>query len=202
VGFVFAAESPVELRHLGFTRDEHWNVHAFWMKLSNQTDKPHWLLFPWSGNRPLPERTKFPNAGSTEPLGRLTFDGKGGMVAIGVEFSTTLRAFRLPARTALELPEYNVTTHRGVTTDYNHIVVVEVDELLVNGKTPLEKWLPFQVGVFKQKNLNGGLVSGDFSRPAPGEKVEYLEAQGVHRWTVKFQNPGENGTETGDRRAY
>jgi len=81
------------------------------------------------------------------------------------------------------------------------MVVVEAQELLVNGKSPLEKWLPFEVGVFKEEKLASGVGKkakleserAEASRKKrPGEKVGYIEAQGVRRWTVKFQPKGAN----------
>jgi hypothetical protein len=195
-----AADPPIELRYLGLERDEHWNTHSLWMKLSNHSDKPRWFLLPWSGNRPLPEKTIFPDDKILEtPLGMTIFDVKGEMVAIGVSFGSTFRAFHLPAQTVLEIPEYNISSNTQ-KTEFSEMVVVEANELLVNGKVPLEKWIPFEVGVFKEEMLPSGVgkkaklesEKATASRKEhPGKKVEYIEAQGVRRWTVKFQPKGK-----------
>ena len=70
----------------------------------------------------------------------------------------------------------------------------------MNGKIPLEKWLPFEVGVFKDEKLPSG-GSTKFAMEAkkataaekeyPHRGVEYVEAKGVHRLTIKFQNKGK-----------
>lgn len=186
------ADPPVELRHLGYARDKQFNVHRFSMKLSNRGNKPMWLLLPGSGDDPRPITTVFRNVPGKPPIvntagppSKIGFDCAGGMVVIGVDFYG-FRAVRLPARTVLEIPEWNLTSRRDVTTSFNETAFDEADDLLVNGKVPLEKWLPFEVGVFKE----GKWPSGSARRQS-WEKVKYIEAKGGHRWTLKFQNKGE-----------
>jgi hypothetical protein len=198
-GIVLAADPPVELRHLGSLKDEHnWTEHSFWMKLSNQSDKPRWIVLPWGGNNALPKRTIFRNEKVVfkEPLDMMASDGKGGVVAIGVSCGISCRAFRLPAHAVIEIPEFNIGSKRP----FSEIDVIEAEELLVNGKTPLEKWVPFDVGVFKEEKLPSGVgkkakleseKAAASRKEHPGKKVEYIEAKGVHRWTVKFQLKGE-----------
>ncbi len=198
---------PVELRHLGYARDKAFNVHSFRLKLSNQSDKPLWVLLPGSGDEPSAIRTRFgntpgepPTNDSRVPPSMLIFDDAGmTKVAIGVDFYG-FRAVRLPARSAIEIPEFNVTTHRETTDDLHQIAFDGADELLVNGKTPLEKWLPFEVGVFKEERLSSGVgnkAKMESEKAAAGQKkyvsgtVEYIEAKAVRRWTIKFQNNGE-----------
>jgi hypothetical protein len=198
--FALAADSPVELRHLGFAKEKSWVIHSLWMKVSNQTDKPKWLLLPWWGDKRLAEKVMFRNEGFVfdEPCNMIAFDTKEGLVAIGVSCGASFRALRLPARAVVEIPEYHIPSH--MTTDFTQIVVVEADELLVNGKSRLEKWLPFEVGVFKEEMLPSGVgkkakleaeKAAASRKERPPEKVEYVEATGVHRWTLKFQNIGE-----------
>lgn len=201
-GLASAADPPAELRHLGFSTDEHnWTEHSFWMKLSNHNDKPEWIVLPWSGNHTLPEKTIFRNEGVVfdwpdEPLQMTIFDGKGGVVALGVSCGISFRAFYLPAKTVLEISDF----HIGSKTGFSKVVVVEAKELLVNGKVPLEKWVPFEVGVFKEEMLPSGVgkkakleseKAAASRKEHPGKKAEYIEAKGIHRWTIKFQNKGE-----------
>ena len=204
---VFAADPPVELQFRGFARDKNWAVQTLELKLSNPSDKPLWFILPKWGDKQLPEKTKFPNDKiSDEPLNKIMFDDReGGMVAIGVSFSGVFQAFRLPPRTVLEIPEYNIVT-RSI---FSEIAIVEAQELLVNGKIPLEQWLPFRVGVFKQKKPGAGEVGtramtdsfgnvGDAEKlrseaenggkrtVIPREKIEYIEVQGVCRVIAAF----------------
>jgi hypothetical protein len=193
---IFAADPPVEVRHLGFGRDKGWNWQSLYLKVSNRSDKPRWFLLPGSGDRPPSEKTVFRDVG---PPGMLIFHGERGQVAIGVSFSN-FRALRLPARTDFEPDDFGVATARDLTTGFTQIVVVEAEELLVRGKVPLEKWLPFEVGVFKEERLPSGVgkkakleseKDAAAKKAHPGRKAEYIEAKGVRRWTVKFKNVGE-----------
>ena len=124
------------------------------------------------------------------------FDVKGGMVALGVSCGISFQAFRLPAKTVVEIPDFGISSK----TEFSEMVVIEARELLVNGKIPLEKWVPFEAGVFKEEMLPSGVgkkAKMESERATasrlkhPEKKVEYIEAQGVHRWTVKFQPKGE-----------
>jgi len=182
---------------LGFARDKNWNVHSFSLKLSNHGDKPLWFLLPASGDEPRLEKTTFRCTDAQPNL--LIFQGEGRMVATGVGFCG-FTAVRLPVGSALELSHFALTTRRELTTDFTETVFVEAEELLVNGKIPLETWLPFEVGVFKEKKLPSGVgkkakmeaeKAAAAEKERPRGKVEYIEAKGVHRWTVKFQNNGE-----------
>lgn len=192
----FTADPTVELHHLGLARDKNWNVHSFRMKLSNHADKPVWFLLPASGDEPRLENTIFRSCGG-QPY-RLIFNGEGKMAAVGVAFCG-FGAVRIPARTVLEIPEYNLSTHKVVTTDFIETMFVETEKLLVNGEIPLEKWLPFDVGVFNEEELPSGVgkkakLEGERAtdrKEHPVEEVKYVEAKGVRRWTVKFQNNGE-----------
>jgi hypothetical protein len=89
-----AKNVPIELRHLKYARDKAFNVHSFWLKLSNQTDKPLWILLPGSGDEPSPIRTRFGNIPGERPTidprmppSMLIFENAGmTSVAIGVDF--------------------------------------------------------------------------------------------------------------------
>ncbi len=200
---------PIGLRHLGYERDELFNVHSFKLTLSNENDKPRWFLLPGSGDEPRPKIVVFRNdpnkprsIDTDRPPSLLLYDGKRGMVAIGVGYFG-FSAVRLPAGCVFEMSDYGLLTHRSKTTDFTYTVFDEAEELLVNGKVSLEKWIPFDVGVFKEDKLPSGLgtkatkeavkanAAVENEKAHPREKVEYIEAKGLHRWTVKFQNIGD-----------
>ncbi|HEY7215920.1 MAG TPA: hypothetical protein VIC28_14940, partial [Thermoanaerobaculia bacterium] len=84
------------------------------------------------------------------------------------------------------------------------IVVIESRELKVNGKTPLEKWLPFgatngeKVKVVGSTTVNGAWKSLDWDGKSlgsrenyPKEKVEEVKAEGFRSWTVRLQKKAE-----------
>lgn len=207
-GLVYADTPSVELRHLGFVRDKNWNAHLFSVTMSNHSDQPLWIILPWSGDKPLPEKPIFPNDKIIkEPLNKITLDdNKSEMVATGVSFGSTFKAFYLPAHAELEIPQYKIGSRLPARKEYtsskaefNEIVIVDAKELLVNGKNPLEKWLPFTVGIYKavkpSENMNnhtGVRADNEDKQPQNAqEKVENIEAKGSHRWTVKFQPKDE-----------
>ena len=109
------------------------------------------------------------------------------------------KTFRVPAKGQLELEDYTIDASR----DIEEIVAIEARELKVNGKTPLEKWLPYgttsgkKVKVGSQAlNINWKNLDWDAKRLGsrddyPKEKVEEVKAGGFRRWTVKFQQKGE-----------
>jgi hypothetical protein len=67
--------------------------------------------------------------------------------------------------------------------------------LRVNGKIPVEKWLPFPTMSAKNvlvesedfENLDWDKKRGGRRIDYPKEKVENVKAEGIKRWTVKFK---------------
>ena len=130
----------------------------------------------------------------------MQFKGEGGL-AVQVELYSGhgFKAFRLPAKGRLELVGYEI----DADTEISEIVVLEARELKVNGKTPLEDWLPYKttsgekVKVAKQellidwKNLNWDANKSASRDDYPKEKVEDVKAEGFRRWTVKFNKKDE-----------
>jgi hypothetical protein len=199
-------KAPVELRHLGYLRDKKSNAHTFSMTLSNQSDKPLWIFHPGQADKRPPIKTILRNIpgqprtiDTDRPPSISGYDGKGKLEAIGVGFYG-FSALYLPSHTVVEIREFNLPSRSEKTTDLTEIDFDTADELLVNGKIPLEKWLPFEVGVFKDETVLPGFskkfgmeakkATAAEKRYSPKE-VEYIEVKGVHRWTIKFQNKGE-----------
>ena len=170
------------------------------LTLVNEKDKPEWLILPYWGDEPLPEKGVFPNKdGNEQPFGGRGFTGKGGSAVEVVMYGGKgFKAFRLPAKGTLELDGYNIDAWK----DIDEIVVIEARELKVNGKTPLEKWLPYavtsgeKVKVGRQQNIDWKNLDCDEKTyksrdDYPKEKVEEVKAEGIRSWTIKFQKKAE-----------
>jgi hypothetical protein len=194
-----AANPPVALEHRGWTKDKHWKTHFFRLTLSNERDKPLWFVLPSFAHHPLPENAIFhSHQGEAQPFGAMQREGEGG-VAIKVMFigKASFYAFRIPANGRLEIPDFTITA----TTDFSELTVIEAQDLKVNGRTSLHTWLPFRATSDKQvkliegkgadKDLDWDAEKRESRTDYPSEKVENVEAQGVQRWTVKFEPQGE-----------
>jgi hypothetical protein len=171
------------------------------LTLVNKQDKPVWFVLPYWGDKPLPEKGAFPNKNwKDQPFGGKQFDGEGGsVVEVFMYGGDGFKAFRLPAKGKLELDGYTIEASKNI----EEIVVLEARDLKVNGKTPLEKWLPYamtsgeKVKVGRQelnidwKNLDWDAKKLGSRDDYPKEKVEEVKAEGIRSWTVKFQQKPE-----------
>jgi hypothetical protein len=199
---VQAADPPVRADYLGNGDGKPpLKFHYLRLTLVNEKDKPVWLVLPYWGDTPLPEKGVFPNKNwKGQPFGGEQFDGKGGsVVEVCMYGGDGFKAFRLPPKGHLELDGYTI----DATKDIDELVVLEARELKVNGKTPLEKWLPYattssekvKVGSrelnIDKKNLDWDAEKHDSRDDYPKEKVEEVKAEGVRCWTVKFQGKAE-----------
>ncbi|HLW63855.1 MAG TPA: hypothetical protein VKS79_00960 [Gemmataceae bacterium] len=197
-----AADSPVQADYLG-SRDGKppLKFHSVRLTLMNQQDKPVWLVLPYWGDKPLPEKGVFPNKNwKDQPFGGKKFDGVGGSaVEVLMYGGDGFKAFRLPAKGKLELDGYTIEADRDIAP----IVVIEAQELKVNGKTPLEKWLPYATTSGEKVKVGEHELNTDWKNldwdpkrfrsrdDYPKEKVEEVKAEGIRCWTVKFQQKAE-----------
>ena len=136
------ADPPARADYLG-SRDAKppLRIHSIRLTLVNRQDRPVWFILPYWGDKPLAANGVFPNKDRKEqPFGGERFAGEGGSaVEILMYGGAGFKAFRLPAKGQLELGGYHIDAEK----DIREIVVMEARELKVNGKTPLEKWLPY-----------------------------------------------------------
>jgi hypothetical protein len=161
------------------------------VKLMNRQSKPIWLL--------LRHRDSFPPTGqfACEKLEKHCFstmqlwDGgskqQGKVVLITFLGVETFRAIHIPAGGDIILGNYIMTT-LGPVTDFE---VWEVDSLRVNGKTPLEEWLPYSVisdrvvhigDRQKQTVLDLDKNTNKKREDYPNEKVEFVTARAIRKW--------------------
>jgi hypothetical protein len=169
------------------------------LALSNPEDHPVWFVLPYWGDRPLPEDGVFPNqTGTGQPFGGKGYAGQGGP-AVEVEMygGAGFHAYRLPAKGRVVLDGYGVEAWK----DVKEVVVLECRRLEVNGKTPLEKWLPYDTLSGANVTVGPRMVSADWTNldwdakkfrtrdDYPKEKAEQVKADCVRRWTIKVQAP-------------
>lgn len=194
-----AADSPVRADYLGSREGKPpLKFHSVRLTLVNPEDKPVWFVLPYWGDKPLPEKGVFSNKNwKDQPFGGKQFDGEGGSVVEVLMYGGDgFKAFRVPAKGQLELDGYTIDASK----DIEEIVVMEARELKVNGKTSLEKWLPYATTSGKEvkvalnidwKNLDWDAKRLGSRDDYPKEKVERVQAEGFRRWTVKFQRKTE-----------
>ena len=197
-------ESPVRVEHLGWTREKIGKTHEFRVTLVNRHDRPVWFLLPHSLEEPLAKDGIFRNYpdATKQPFGGLRFDGKGGSI-IQVEFfgRDGFDAFHLPPKGRVELEGWWAGTRGSIKdSEIGKLVVLEAQELIVDERTPLEKWLPYGTmsGQSVEATRTGDFKNLDWSeergRPRddyPKEKVKLVQARASREWEVKFRPRGE-----------
>ena len=198
-----AAELPVRADYL-WTQGGKPPMRAYSVRLTlvNQHDWPVWFVLPYYGDMPLPENGVFTNVGwKDQPFEGRKFEGEGGSVIQVTMFGGKgFKALRLPAKGQLDLDGYRIEAWKEI----NEIMVLEARELTVNGKIPLDKWLPYdtmsgekvtvcdEAIIFQFKILHGEAKKPGDRDGYPKEKVEEVKAEGFRSWTVKFQHKGVN----------
>jgi hypothetical protein len=194
VGAARPADSPVRVRYLGRLKDKGITSHYFRISLKNRQEMPVWFVLPYYAHDPLPKDGLLVNDTHEQPFTKVLYGGQGG-TAVEVKFDGgmlghKLTAFRLPPKGRLILEKYRI----GAWTrfKFSKFVVWETPVLKVNGKTPLENWLPFRTTSAKKVKVTNR--SQDLSDTTPRTKqhypkdhVEKVKAEGFRIWTVKFR---------------
>jgi uncharacterized protein (TIGR03067 family) len=167
--------------------------------LRNRRDEPVWFVLPYYGDEPLPADGKFKNTGGFErPLEADDYDGDrfGGQgKAVRVRFlGDGFYAFRLPAAGSLAIADYPI----HCWSDIRRVEVWEVADLRVNGRTPLEDWLPFKtLGTShtlipfwtKANGLDWDPARSQPRTDYPKERVDFVTARVLKKWEVPLREP-------------
>jgi hypothetical protein len=145
----------------------------------------------------LPKTGVFPNKNwDGQPFGGKRCDDEGGSaVEIRMYGGNGFKAFHVPVKGQLELDGYQIETLK----DVKEVTVFEARQLKVNGKTPLDKWLPYKSTSSKKvkvasialntewKNLDWDAENLRERDDYPKEKVEVVKAEGLRRWIIRLQ---------------
>ncbi|WP_254508554.1 hypothetical protein [Anatilimnocola floriformis] len=171
--------------------------HGVRLTIENKQERPTWIVLPYWGERSLPAKGIFPLDEHDGPgFGGKGFVGEGGSaVEVLMYGGEGFRAFRLPGKGSLQLDGYEIESWKEIDA----IDVIEARELKVNGKTPLEKWLPYattsdaKVKVGSQqlnvdwKNLDWDAKKSKSRTDYPTEKVEKVVAEDFRVFKVKIE---------------
>jgi hypothetical protein len=177
------------------------------LTLRNPADKPRWFVLPYFGNDRLKSDTIrfYDRPANDPPFGSSRYKGKGGDAVIVGCFGSksvaeSFNAFLLSARSEVVIEEYEIMTFGDVLEG---LEISEVSTILVNGKTPLEKWLPYSLAsgnhAFIPKGGDRNVL--DFDRKTYKKRTDYPDApaktvvfKDVRKTLLKVQtstsNPG------------
>jgi RNA polymerase sigma factor (sigma-70 family) len=162
------------------------------LELTNTREQPVWLLTRYSGEQRLTETGKFTASDTTPRM----FDGdgyKGGKEgkgeAVQVTYIGAFRAFYLAPKTTIRFDRYGITCWE----DIEHFEVWEVSSLQVNGRTALDKWLPYRTRSEGDIVIpaNADLDNLDWDRKTsrsrtdyPNEPIEFVRAEVIKKWLI------------------
>ena len=190
---------PVRVQLLGI-REGRPPLRAYTLRLtmSNPHNRPTWLLFRYWGDKPLESSGVFPGTGEVRtPFGGRGYRGKDGeAVEVRLYGGNGFVAYQLPAHGTLTFEGFAVEAWGPI----NEVEVWEASALLVDGRTALEAWLPYNTlsgkGVVVPRGADWENLDWDraVSRPRtdyPKGPVKQVKAVGVRRWLVPIHSVKE-----------
>jgi hypothetical protein len=156
-------------------------ANNFYVKLTlrNPADKPRWFVLPYFGNDRFESDTIrfFARPANDPPFGSSRYQGRGGDAVIVGCFGSnsaaeSFNALLLPPRSELVFEEYEIMTFGEVLEG---LEVSEVSTILVNGRTPLEKWLPYSLASGNHAFIpkGGDREVLDFDRKTYKKRTDY-----------------------------
>ncbi len=156
-------------------------ANNFYVKLTlrNPADKPRWFVLPYFGNDRLKSDTIgfYDRPANDPPFGSSRYKGRDGDAVIVGCFGSksaaeSFNAFLLPPRSEVVFEEYEIMTFGDVLEG---LEVSEASKILVNGKTPLEKWLPYALASGKRAFIpkGGDREVLDFDRKTYKKRTDY-----------------------------
>jgi hypothetical protein len=157
-------------------------AYNFYVKLTlkNPADKSRWFVLPYFGNDRLTSDTIrfYARTANDPPFSSSRYQGKGGDAVIvgcfGSNSATeSFNALLLPPHSEVVFEEYEIMTFGDVLEG---LEISEVSTILVNGKTPLEKWLSYSLAsgnhAFIPKRGDRDVL--DFDRKTYKKRTDYL----------------------------
>ena len=150
------------------------------LSLTNEHDFPVWFVVAYWGNQALPSDGVY-RLGDwhDKPFEAAAYDdGKGRAVVVGYFGSDGFNALLFPPHARITFENWVVDAN----TPVHEWEVCQAKSLLVNGKTPLEQWLPYDVHSDRQAVISSGLHSAnwrslDFELERTGKSAAYPAGQ-------------------------
>ncbi|MBX9678577.1 MAG: WD40 repeat domain-containing protein [Gemmataceae bacterium] len=169
----------------------------FRLELANPTDRLVWLATPFGPDAKFPEGGRFrADVDEGFPFSCVRLDGgaKGGIgSAYVVSFLGYDRftAFGLPPKSKVVIEEFEIAGD-----DMRRFDVWETSSILVQGKTPLEKWLPFSPICDADARIPKGVTwidaledpnTNEPRADLPKEKAEFVTVERTRTTTVALE---------------
>ena len=132
------------------------------LAISNPTDKALWIVLPNCYNSRFPESGKFAPDYNTfkEQFGASKFT-ENGKSAVIVHFygEDSFDALLIPAKGKVRFTRYLLIEGRHPVKELN---LMFTSDILINGKTPLEKWLPYDIKCNDKVVIKTHIFSEDY----------------------------------------
>ena len=172
-------------------------LYSFTLELWNRETEPIWFLFRHIGDRALSVSDRFEGYSyEKQPFSSMLYTsnelGKKSK-AVVIEFlgEVSFKAVRLPKESNIKFDNFGF----GAFSDVGEFEVWEVRSLLVNGKTPVEQWLPYPVlsdqfahfAKAKLTSLDWDSTIHNYRQDYPNEKVEFVTAHAIKKCAVPLK---------------
>ena len=190
---------PIVIKLLGIsTSKPPAKNYSVKLQVSNVHSDPMWFVFRYYGDEALPGSGRFDGSKSKDqPFSSNLFtkrakNEKGQAVEVNFLGDKTFGAFRLRPASKIILDNFVFTAFK----DVNDYEVWEVDSLVVNGKAPLEQWLPYPVLSDQSVHLGSPLHPtsldwdkriNNYRQDYPNEKVEFVTAHAINKCVVPLK---------------
>jgi hypothetical protein len=167
-------------------------IYRVKLQMMNRHSEPLWFVFRLYGDNSLPDSGRFPGYDyKRQPFSSTQYTEKArnkSSKAVVINFlgEDGFTALRLPEGGQVILDYFVFSAFAEVST----FEVWEVNSLLVNGKTPVENWLPYKVTSDKSVHLGEHETStsldwdkkiSNYREDYPNEKVDFVIAQPVKK---------------------
>jgi hypothetical protein len=173
-------------------------IYEIRIDFQNERPAPVWLVIRYFLDKPLNDSAKFMGNdllprqfGATEYL-----DGLNKRSAVVIDFygEDSFRALRLPGNGTAKFAQLQLSAW----SEASDFEVWEANKILVNGRTPLEEWLPYKTmsdqdtvsltdrHTANTKSLDWDSGSKDYVK-YPNEKVEFVTMEVIDKWKLPLK---------------
>lgn len=175
-------------------------LYDFDVEFINRRAEPVWLVMRYWGDHPLNKSNVFTNLGpQKQPFEATQYlsnpRSKGQTVIVHYLSDNGFKAIRLPKGGKVKFDKYSFEAWKEVS----HFEIWEAGSLLVNGKTPLEKWLPFttisavdvhvveESGYDNMISLEWDESINNYRKDFPKGRVRFVTVQALRKWMIPLK---------------